>query len=50
MLKEKLQTLGLDERRGQIDTRIEQEITEAVRFAEESPFPDASSVMDYIYV
>lgn len=50
VLKDKLQTLGLDEKRTQIDSRIEEEIAEAVRFAEESPFPEPESVMNYIYV
>lgn len=50
VLKDKLQALGLDDKRGQIDSRIEQEIIEAVKFAEESPFPAPESATDYVYV
>jgi pyruvate dehydrogenase E1 component alpha subunit len=33
----------------QIDQRIEREVEEAVRFAEESPSPALDSLMDFIY-
>ncbi|HWS83301.1 MAG TPA: thiamine pyrophosphate-dependent enzyme, partial [Ktedonobacteraceae bacterium] len=32
-----------------IDEQVEREVEEAVRFAEESPFPPLESLMDYIY-
>jgi pyruvate dehydrogenase E1 component alpha subunit len=50
VLGEKLDTLGLSSLRAQIEQEIEDEVQDAVRFAEESPFPEESSAMDYIYV
>lgn len=50
VLGDKLDALGLSARREQIDREIEEEITDAVRFAEESPFPDPSTATDYVYV
>ena len=38
-----------DETRRRIDDDIEQEITEAVRFAEASPFPDAKELLTHVY-
>ncbi len=32
-----------------LEDRVEREVEEAVRFAEESPFPPVESLMDYIY-
>ena len=48
VLGEKLDALGLNDQRTSIDEQIEQEIQEAVQFAEESPFPDPSTALDYI--
>lgn len=48
-LGEKLEALGLKSIREKIDLEIEDEIQDAVRFAEESPFPDTSTAMDYVY-
>jgi pyruvate dehydrogenase E1 component alpha subunit len=50
VLREKLGTLGLESKRVQIDSAIEEEILRAVQFAEESPFPSADTAMDYVYV
>jgi pyruvate dehydrogenase E1 component alpha subunit len=50
VLGEKLETLGMKGLREQIDTEIENEIQDAVQFAEESPFPHESTAMDYVYV
>ena len=33
----------------EIEDRVEREVDEAVKFAEESPFPPVESLMDYIY-
>jgi TPP-dependent pyruvate/acetoin dehydrogenase alpha subunit len=33
----------------QIENEIEEEIQDAVRFAEESPFPAPETAMDYTY-
>ena len=35
--------------REQIDLQIEDEIQDAVKFAEESPFPAPETALDYIY-
>lgn len=50
VLGEKLDTLGLSVKREEIIRSIEEEIQDAVRFAEESPFPDPSTAMNYVYV
>lgn len=49
MLGRKLTSLGLEKRRKQIDQDVEAEVTDAVQFAEASPFPDVSTAMDYVY-
>ena len=49
MLGEKLATLGMTDVREKIVTAIEEEILDAVKFAEESPFPDLSTASDYVY-
>ena len=48
-LGEKLENLGLSSIRDRITQEIEDEITDAVRFAEESSFPDPSTALDYTY-
>lgn len=48
-LGQKLDTLGMKERREQIEARIEQEIIDAVKFAEESPFPAPETACNYVY-
>lgn len=48
-LGEKLDELGLAAERTNIEEIIENEVQEAVKFAEESPFPDASTAFDYVY-
>jgi pyruvate dehydrogenase E1 component alpha subunit len=50
VLGEKLESFGLKGLREQIDQEIENEIMDAVRFAEESPFPAPETAMDYAYV
>ena len=49
VLGEKLDALGMSESRKNIDERIEEEIKDAVNFAEESPFPSEDSAFDYVY-
>jgi pyruvate dehydrogenase E1 component alpha subunit len=41
--------VATDEQLATIDEEVEEEILAAVRFAEESPAPDASTVFDHIY-
>jgi len=48
-LGNKLDSLGLEDARKQIEDEVENEISDAVQFAEESPFPDPSTAMDYVY-
>jgi TPP-dependent pyruvate/acetoin dehydrogenase alpha subunit len=45
-----METLGMKSLRDQIDQEIEDEIQDAVRFAEESPFPAPETALDYTYV
>lgn len=49
VIGEKLEGLGHGALRDSIDQEIEQEIMDAVQFAEESPFPDPTTVMNYAY-
>lgn len=49
LLGQKLDTLGMKERREQIENRIEHEIADAVKFAEESPFPAENTACNYVY-
>ena len=48
-LKAKLDDLGAESLRKQIDQEVEAEITDAVRFAEESSFPAPETATDYVY-
>jgi pyruvate dehydrogenase E1 component alpha subunit len=48
-LGEKMKSLGLGEQCTSIEQSIEEEIKDAVRFAEESPFPHAETALDYVY-
>jgi len=50
VLGEKLEGLGLKSLREQIDREVEEEIIDAVQFAEESPFPAPETALDYAYV
>jgi TPP-dependent pyruvate/acetoin dehydrogenase alpha subunit len=45
-----METLGMKSLRDQIDQEIEDEVQDAVRFAEESPFPAPETALDYTYV
>ena len=47
---EKLDSLGFKSTREEIDQAIEAEIMEAVKFAEESPFPNASTAANFAYI
>jgi pyruvate dehydrogenase E1 component alpha subunit len=49
MLADKLDGFGLSARREAIVQEIEAEISAAVRFAEESPFPNPSTALDFAY-
>ena len=46
---DKLTSLGQGALKEKIDNEIEAEIADAVQFAEQSPFPDPSTVMNYAY-
>lgn len=48
-LGSKLETLGLSGMKDQIDNEVEAEIQEAVKFGEDSAFPDVSTAADYTY-
>jgi pyruvate dehydrogenase E1 component alpha subunit len=50
VLGETMESLGMIAIREQIEQDVENEIQDAVRFAEESPFPAPETAMDYIYV
>lgn len=49
-LAEKLNNLNLESVRVKVEQAVEEEITDAVKFAEESPFPPAERALDYIEV
>jgi pyruvate dehydrogenase E1 component alpha subunit len=49
VLGEKLNTLGHSTLRENIEQSIDQEIEEAVKFAEESSFPAPETALDYVY-
>jgi pyruvate dehydrogenase E1 component alpha subunit len=48
-LGEKMEGLGWGDVRKRIDQEVEDEIQDAVRFAEESPFPDPATAGEYVY-
>ncbi|RIL10456.1 MAG: pyruvate dehydrogenase (acetyl-transferring) E1 component subunit alpha [Proteobacteria bacterium] len=50
VIAEKLTAMSMDSTRQKIDQEIEEEINDAVRFAEESPFPDPRTAADYVYI
>jgi pyruvate dehydrogenase E1 component alpha subunit len=50
VLGETMDAQGMKELRMRIENEIEEEIQDAVRFAEESPFPAPETAMDYTYV
>ena len=49
VLGNKLEELGMGNRKKEIDQKIIDEIDEAVEFAVNAPFPDTSTAMDYAY-
>lgn len=50
VLGDKLDTFGLKDLHDRIDNEVEEEIQNAVRFAEESPYPDPANAFDHVYV
>ncbi len=46
----KLDDLGLDSIRQEVDRAVENEIEKSVRLAEEAPFPSQDTAQDYVYV
>jgi pyruvate dehydrogenase E1 component alpha subunit len=50
VLGETMESLGMKNLREMIDQEVEDEIQDAVRFAEESPFPAPETAMDHTYV
>ncbi|MCB0332443.1 MAG: pyruvate dehydrogenase (acetyl-transferring) E1 component subunit alpha [Bdellovibrionales bacterium] len=48
-LGNKMDSLGMNTLREKIEQEIEAEIQDAVQFAEDSPFPDESTALDYAY-
>jgi pyruvate dehydrogenase E1 component alpha subunit len=50
VLGETMESLGMKALRDQIDQEVENEIQDAVLFAEQSPFPAPETAMDYTYV
>lgn len=49
-LGQKLEGLGLKNLKDGVDKEIEDEIQEALKFAEEASYPDASTVLDYVTI
>jgi pyruvate dehydrogenase E1 component alpha subunit len=49
-VQRKLDSLGLETLRKKLDQEVEEEVQDAVRFAEESPFPAPETACDYAYV
>ena len=49
VLGDKLDSFGQKDRREKIQEEIEAEIADGVRFAEEAPFPDPSTALNYTY-
>lgn len=47
-LGDKLENLGMKDARQKIMNEIEEEIADAVKFAEESPMPDPSTALDFV--
>ncbi|MCB0328088.1 MAG: pyruvate dehydrogenase (acetyl-transferring) E1 component subunit alpha [Bdellovibrionales bacterium] len=50
LMGQKLDSLGMGTKRANIENAVEAEIQEAVKFAEESPYPDESTAANYVYV
>jgi len=50
LLGDKLGTMGLSKKIEAIINEIEEEIQDAVKFAEESPYPAPETATDYVYV
>jgi pyruvate dehydrogenase E1 component alpha subunit len=50
VLGETMDSQGMKDLRIRIENEIEEEIQDAVRFGEESPFPAPETALDYTYV
>ena len=50
LTSEKLDSLNMKDVREKIDKKIEAEIADAVKFAEESEMPDPDTALDYVYI
>jgi pyruvate dehydrogenase E1 component alpha subunit len=50
VIGETMESLGMKALRDQIDQDVENEIQDAVQFAEQSPFPAPETALDYTYV
>ena len=50
VLGEKMDSLGMGDLRSEIDKAVEEEMNDAVEFAEQSPFPDPATAKDYSYI
>jgi pyruvate dehydrogenase E1 component alpha subunit len=49
VLGDKMDSLGHSALRLQVEEEIEREINEALNYAEQAPFPESSSALDYVY-
>lgn len=49
-LGDKMDSLGLENIRKKIDNDVEIEIADALKYAEESQYPDPATALDYVYV
>lgn len=49
VLSLKLEDLGLSEQRDRLNEMVESEITKALEFAENAPFPEPQSAQDFVY-
>ncbi len=50
VLGEKMDSLGMGDLRSEIDKAVEEEMIDAVEFAEQSPFPDPATATNYSYI
>lgn len=50
MLSDKLEAFNMRDLRDRINHEIEEQILDAVKFAEESPLPDPSTATNYVYI
>jgi pyruvate dehydrogenase E1 component alpha subunit len=50
VLAEKLDSFGQQEVRAKIEHEVDEEVMDAVKFAEDSPFPDPASAEKFVYI